>query len=147
VLAYSQILRRNHCFSKKILKKSSMLHYKFCIAKDCQLLCVQGRNEVRWRPGQEASLSTPCSNLRYFGSKCSVLKKVLVTILGLFGAPIVTRRPGNRTALATPRCAPVCMQTHTGKVPLKQKISHASLFYRWLPCSAPLRSSEIHLCK
>jgi len=38
-----------------------------------------GRNEVRWRPGQEASLAPPHSNLRYFGSKYSVLKKVLVT--------------------------------------------------------------------
>jgi len=45
----------------------------------------QGRNEVRWRPGQEASLAPPCSNLRSFGSKCIVLKKVLATLLGLFG--------------------------------------------------------------
>jgi len=33
---------------------------------------MQGRNEVRWRPGQEASLALPCSNLRSFGSKCTV---------------------------------------------------------------------------
>jgi len=46
----------------------------------------QGRNEARWRPGQEAPLAPPCSNLRSFGSKCSVLKKVLVTLLGLIGA-------------------------------------------------------------
>ena len=46
----------------------------------------QGRNEVRWGPGQEASLAPPCSNLRCLGSKCIVLKKVLVTLLGLFGA-------------------------------------------------------------
>ena len=48
---------------------------------------VQRRNEVRWRPGQEASLALPCSNLRSFGTKCTVLKKVLVTLLGLFGTP------------------------------------------------------------
>jgi len=47
---------------------------------------IQGRNEVRWRLGQEASLAPPCSNLRSFGSKFSVLKKVPVTLLGLFGA-------------------------------------------------------------
>ena len=47
---------------------------------------VQGRNEVRWRPGQEASSTPPCSNLRSFGSKCTVLKKIFVTLLGLFGA-------------------------------------------------------------
>jgi len=28
----------------------------------------QGPNKVRWRPGQEASLARPCSNLRGFGS-------------------------------------------------------------------------------
>ena len=41
---------------------------------------------VRWRPEQEASLAPPCSNLRPFRSKFTVLKKVLVTLLGLFGA-------------------------------------------------------------
>jgi len=40
-----------------------------------------------WRPGQEKSLASPCSNLRSFGSKCAVLKKVLVTLLALCGAP------------------------------------------------------------
>ena len=61
---------------------------------------MQGRNEVRWRPGQEASLAPPCSNLRSFESKSTVLKKVLATLLGLFGArrshstpPAVIRRP------------------------------------------------------
>jgi len=48
---------------------------------------LQGRNEIRWRLGQESSLAPPCSKLRSFGSKCTVLKKVLVTLLGLFGAP------------------------------------------------------------
>jgi len=41
--------------------------------------CWQGNNEARWRPGQEASLAPPCSNLRSFGSKFTLLKKVLVT--------------------------------------------------------------------
>jgi len=35
----------------------------------------QGRDECRWRPGQETSLATPCSDQRSFGSKCVVLKK------------------------------------------------------------------------
>jgi len=47
----------------------------------------QGRNEVRWRLGQEAGLAPPYSKLRSFGSKCAVLKKVFVTFLGLSGAP------------------------------------------------------------
>jgi len=47
---------------------------------------IQGRTEVRWRPGQETSLAPLYSNLRSFGSKCSVLKKVFATLLGLFGS-------------------------------------------------------------
>ena len=47
----------------------------------------QERNEVRWCPGQEASLAPPCSNLRSFGSKCTILKKVLSTLLGLLEPP------------------------------------------------------------
>jgi len=39
-----------------------------------------------------------CSNLRSFGSKCTVLKKVLATLSGLFSAPPLILRPG--------RCAP-----------------------------------------
>ena len=45
-----------------------------------------GCNEIRWRPEQETSLAPLCSSLRFFGSKCTVLKTVLVTLLGLFGA-------------------------------------------------------------
>ena len=48
---------------------------------------IQGRNEIRWRPGQEARFAPPCSNLRSFRSKCTVLKKVLGAFLGFFGAP------------------------------------------------------------
>jgi len=42
--------------------------------------------EVRLRPGQGASLAPPYSYLRFFGNKCTVLNKVLVTLLGLFSA-------------------------------------------------------------
>ena len=60
----------------------------------------QGCNEVRWRPGHEASLAPPCSTLRSFGSKCTVLKKVLMTLLGLFGAPRSDSAPGELFPLA-----------------------------------------------
>ena len=53
----------------------------------------QGRNEVKWRLGQEASLAHPCSRLRSFGSKCTILEEILVTLLELFGAPVVIWRP------------------------------------------------------
>ena len=66
-------------------------------------------------PGAKSKfgIAPPCSKLRCFGSKCSVVKKVLVTLLGLSGAPrghsappqwfgasIVTRSPGNYAPLA-----------------------------------------------
>ena len=60
-------------------------------------VCQQRRNEVGgWRPGQEASLAPSCSNLRSFGSKCTVLKKVLGDIVGTY------RRPGHCAPLVTP---------------------------------------------
>jgi len=40
-------------------------------------------------PGAKKNLAPPCSNLRSFGSKCSVLKKNCGTLLGLFGAPVI----------------------------------------------------------
>ena len=48
---------------------------------------VQGHNEVRWHLEQKTSFPPPCSNLRSFGSKCTVLKKVLMTLLERFGSP------------------------------------------------------------
>jgi len=52
----------------------------------CSSPSKQWRTEVRWRPGQETSLPPPCLNLKSFGSKCAVLKKVPATLLGLFGS-------------------------------------------------------------
>jgi len=40
------------------------------------------------------------------GSKCTVLKNMLVTLFGLFGAPVVIRRLGNYAPLATPSVRP-----------------------------------------
>ena len=74
-----------------------MVHYTFFAKRTPQL---QERNEARWRPGQEACLAPPCLNLKFFGSKCTALKKVLVTLLGLFGAFMMIWRPGNCTSLA-----------------------------------------------
>jgi len=50
---------------------------------------ARGKKQV-WRP--------PCSNVRPFGSKVTVFKEVLVTLLGLFGA---------RGIVTSPRYAPV----------------------------------------
>jgi len=53
----------------------------------------QGRTEVRWRTGQETGLAPPCSNLRSFGSKCTVLKKLHATCWDFSAAPMI-RPPG-----------------------------------------------------
>ena len=90
--------------------------------------CIHGRNKVRWSPGQEASSVSLCSNLRSCGSKCTVLKKVLVTLLGLFGVPrshsasAVIRRPGNCTPLASPLSALACRTKH--KIDNKTRQKH-----------------------
>jgi len=35
---------------------------------------------------EQKQVCPPCSNLRFFGNECTVLKKVIATVLGLFGA-------------------------------------------------------------
>jgi len=54
----------------------------------------QGRNEVRWRPGQETSLAPPISNLSSFRTKYTVLKTVLAKLLGHFATPRSDSAPG-----------------------------------------------------
>jgi len=61
--------------------------YKKALVFNSDTVFDSGCNDVRWRPGQEASLAPPYSNFRSLERKCTVLKKVLVTLLGLFGAP------------------------------------------------------------
>ena len=51
-----------------------------------ELFKMGQRPGVGWRPGQEANLAPPCSYLRPFASKCTALKRVLVALLGLYGA-------------------------------------------------------------
>jgi len=63
---------------------------------------MQGRNQFRWRPGQKTillplwsnwrphgrSLAPPWLNLSSFKIKFTILKKVLVRLLGLFGGSL-----------------------------------------------------------
>ena len=51
-------------------------------------LCRQGCNQVRWRPGQEASLPPQCSNLRSFESECNVGEERTCDIVGTFRRPL-----------------------------------------------------------
>ena len=55
---------------------------------------------------RKAGLSSPYLNLRSFGSKCTVLNKVLVTLLGIFGAPAVIWHLGNCAPLSPPTLHP-----------------------------------------
>jgi len=73
----------------------------------------QGRAEVRWSPGQEASLAHLCSNLRSFRSKSTVLKKVLV-ILSVFRRPRCDSAPGELCLPCPPKLRP------TPLVPIKR---------------------------
>ena len=75
---------------------------------------TQGRNEVRCRPRQEASLALQYLNLSSFESKFSVLKKVLVTFLGLVCTPQSFRRP--HSDFAPGELFPPCtaLVTHLG---------------------------------
>ena len=43
--------------------------YTWATQRSNELAYYWGRNEVRWHPGQEASLAPPRSNLRSFGSE------------------------------------------------------------------------------
>jgi len=107
------------------------LHYcKFCkrLFLNQQGRHWQGRNEVRWRPGQEASLAPPCSNLRSFGSKSTVLKKVLATMLGLFGAPRSDSTPHSDKEL----CPPPPFVPPLGTEPSSESCNHICQIFQQL---------------
>jgi len=90
----------------------------------------QGRNEVGWRPGQEASLAPPCSKLRSLGSKFTVLKKVLVTLLGLFGPPRGHSAPQSwlgARGIVPPRTFSLCPWA------LSQVLNLATIYVKILP--------------
>ena len=72
------------------------------------LIIDQGRNEVRWSPGQEASLVPPCLNLRCFRSKCTVFKKVLMIFLGLLVPSAVMRHPRSDSVPGELELCPLC---------------------------------------
>jgi len=58
-------------------------------------------------PGARSKFGAPMFEPEVFGSKCTVLRKVLVTLLGLFGAPHSDSAPGELCSPYLPRYAPV----------------------------------------
>jgi len=80
----------------------------------------QVRNFAWHRDNKQVwSLAPPCSNLSFFRSKCTILKKVLVTLLGLFGAPRSDFAPHSDTATGiTPEACAARLCSHTFSVGL-----------------------------
>jgi len=97
----------------------------------------QGRNEVRWRPGQEASLAPPWSNLRSFGGKFTALKEALVIFWGLLDAPAGIRRPHSDSAPG--ELCPPCPSLRSWSVPIDVQMEQWFLIVR-----APPRGESIH---
>jgi len=110
--------------------------------------CQQGHNEVRWRPGQEASLTPPCSNLRSFWSKCTAWKKTC-NIVGTFRRPpqsfgticshsaplswfgarriVLTFPPSLRPSLETTEVGTKYTQQSNCQTSVKQQVVHQDL--------------------
>ena len=78
------------------------------------LACRQGRNEVRWRRVQEKVWRAHVRTWSLSEANL-LLNKVLVTLLGLLGVPIMIWRPGNYAPVDPPRYASACRL-----VPLKK---------------------------
>jgi len=88
-------------------------------------------------PGARSKFGAPCWNLSSFGSKFTLLKKVLVILLGLSGAPAAIWRPGNCAPLSLPRYASACDAT-AGVLKCRGKI-------RWIYCMSN-KNSWLRCC-
>ena len=110
---------------------------------------VQGRNEVRWHLGQETSLPHPCSNLRSFGSKCSVLKNVLMTLLGIF-SPHSDSVLGELCPLAPSlrlRCHAMKIWKFSESKQIVKSERHELLFHEHLQFSSTIRHRSCTNCR
>jgi len=56
-----------------------------------------------------------------------MLEKILVTLLGLFGAPIVTRRQGNCAPLVTPLIAASSLEPNSTTIMQQKNQFHVTL--------------------
>jgi len=75
--------------------------------------CGQGRNEVRWRPGQEATLATRVRNWCLSEANVLYWRNYLWHCWEFSAPPAVIRRPGNCALLPLPRYAPDCGMSET----------------------------------
>ena len=86
---------------------------------------------------------TRCSNLRFFGSKCTVLKKVLLKLLGFFDAPQTLG--ASRSDSAQANCELFPPLTHL-VTPLPINLTRFWKFRGSQVCSAIMVNTDIHAC-
>jgi len=91
---YKELVTREDCVAAVNRHTAKLLSNKGIM--DLRLVKIgwtQGRNEVRWRPGQEISLASLCSNLRSFRSNAPYWKKYLWHYWDFFSSTGVISRP------------------------------------------------------
>jgi len=141
------------CFKQLVIDSLPLTGRYFCKQISPLYLdnrVVQRRNEVRWRLGKETSLAPPCSNLRSFGSKFIVLKKVFMTLLWLFGP-----RQWFGARRSVPRCHPSlrlwCYSIKIGKFSENKQIfkseRHELLFHEHLQFSSTILHGSCTDCQ
>jgi len=114
-----------------------------CVLVCCNIIAyAQHRGVTRLK----ASLALLFSNLRSSGSKCTTLKKVLVTLLGLFGAPTVIRRANSDSALGElcSYCPPHYAPADTDilhNFDLKENLSYTNSLFSFRETSCCIRKT------
>ena len=95
-------------------------------------------------PEARSKFGAPCSNLRFFGTKCTVLKKLLVTLLGLFGALAVIRRPHSDTVPGElcPPCPTSLRPCTVPRIRRKLPLRHWLLYFDNDVCSQHCITAE-----
>jgi len=101
-------------------------------------------------PGARNMFCAPCSNLRFFGSKCTVLEKVLMTLLWLFG-PRSDSAQEEYCALLPPSLRLWCYVIKMGQFSENKQIfkseRHELLFHEHLQFSNTIRHGSCIDCQ
>ena len=89
--------------------------------------CSQGHNEVRWRPGQEASLAPPTFEPEVFRKQMHCVDKSSCDIIGIFRRPRSDLASGELRPPCPPRYAPACSTTTETRTTVKYKVFPISM--------------------
>jgi len=94
-------------------------------------------------PGQEASLVPPLSSLRSFGNKSTVLKQVLVTLLGLLEPLAVIQRPHSAPGELCLPCRPRFTPAVVFNIGVRAgKFLEVRRIFAWIPPKLPEKTPE-----